>query len=120
MGDSRKLRFLEASRVGSPAGDLASLQLHTEADEPLGTLDGILIDPSERRVRYLVVERPGWFRTRRYLVPTECVAKVERDRKLLRLDVDPADLHALDEFNRSKFREFSDEDAVDAMFARAS
>lgn len=117
MGRESQLRFLEASRVGSPAGDLGSLQLHSQADEPLGTLNGVLIDPAARQVRYFVVETPGWFRSRKYLVPADYTAKVEPERRTLRLDLAADDLQTLDEFDGRAVREFSDEDTVAAMFA---
>lgn len=116
-GNSR-LRFLHASRVDSPAGDLGSLQLHSQADEPLGTLNGVLIDPGARQVRYFVVEKAGWFRNRKYLVPANLTAKVESERRTLRLDIDSEDLQELDEFDSRAVCEFSDEDTLEAMFAR--
>jgi len=120
MGDESRLCFLEASKVGSPAGDLGSLQLQTRANEPLGTLSGVVIEPLERRVRYFVVESSGWFRRRQYLVPTDCVANVESEDSALRLDLTPAELKSLDEFDRAAIRDFSDEDAIEAMFARVA
>lgn len=112
-----RLRFLHASRVDSPAGDLGSLQLQSHTDEPLGTLNGVLIDPAARQVRYFVVETPGWFRSRQYLVPIDCTAKVEPDRRTLRLDLEAGDLETLDEFDSRAVPEFSEEDTVAAMFA---
>ena len=117
IGESR-LRFLHASRVDSPAGDLGSLQLHSQANQPLGTLNGVLIEPSARQVRYFVVETPGWFRNRRYLVPADCAAKVEEEGNTLRLDIEPDELPNLDEFDSQSVREYSDEDTIEAMFAR--
>ena len=113
-----RLCFLDASHVGSPAGDLGRLQLQSERDEPLGTLDGVLIDPSARRVCYLVVETPGWFRKRKYLIPTECPAKLEPERNTLRVDIEPDAVGSLEEFDRRDVREYSEQDTVEAMFAR--
>lgn len=119
-GENLRLRYLEASRIASPAGDLGKMLVETEADEQLGSLGGVLIDPSERRVRYFVVETPGWFRPRRYLVSTDCVAKVEPERNTLRLDVTSDDLERIEEFDGEPIREFSDEDTVEAMFAHVA
>ncbi len=120
MGDNLRLRYLKASRIASPAGDLGGMRVETETDERLGSLGGVLIDPSERRIRYFVVESPGWFRPRRYLVSTDCVAKVEPERNTIRLDVTPDDLESLEQFDGTPIREFSDEDTVEAMFARVA
>ena len=120
MGDNLGLRYLKASRVGSPAGDLGGMHIETDADERLGSLGGVLIDPTERRVRYFVVESPGWFRRRRYLVSTDCVAKVEPERNTIRLDVTSDALESLEDFDGAPIREFSDEDTVEAMFPRVA
>lgn len=119
-GDQSRLCFLAASRVGSPVGDLGSIQLQTLGNEPLGTLSGVLIEPAARRVRYFVVEKEGWFRRRTYLVSADCPAKVEPGGNRIRLDVAPEDLRSMDEFDRSGVREFSEEDAIEAMFARVA
>jgi hypothetical protein len=115
-----RLCYLDASRVESPAGDLGRLRIETGSDQPLGSLDGVLIDPSERRIRYFVVKSDGWFNRRRYLISTDCLAKVEPERNTLRLDVEPEDLHRLDEGDRAAIREFSEEDAIEAMFAHVA
>jgi len=110
------LCFLKASRVDGPTGDLGGLQLHGQSDETLGMLNGILIDPAARRVRYFVLETPGWFRSRKYLISTECLAKVERNA--LRLEIHADDLSSLDEFDSRSVRDYCEEDAVEAMFTR--
>ena len=117
--DSENLRlcYLDAARVAGPAGELAGVRIETEADEPLGSLDGVLIDPGERRVRYFVIKSGGWFRSRRYVISADCPAKVERDGNTLRVDVASSDIVDLDEFE-CPIRPFSEEDAVEAMFAR--
>jgi hypothetical protein len=116
--DGQELCYLEASRVESPAGDLSGVTLQTQAHETLGTLDGVLINPTERRLRYFVVETPGWFRSRRRLISADHLVCVESDRNTLRVDVNPADVAALDEFDFKSVREFSSDDAIAAMFSR--
>lgn len=115
---SSRLRFLKASQLEGPAGDLAGVPLESGSGEALGTLAGVLIDPPARRVRYFVVERPGWLRRRHYLISTDCPARVESDT--LRLDLDARDLSTLEEFDRHTVPPFSDEDTVDAMFGRVA
>src|SRR5262245_2842001 len=48
--DCSKLCYLEASRIAGPAGDLAGLTVQTHGDETLGKLNGVLINPSQRRL----------------------------------------------------------------------
>ena len=50
------LRYLDAGHVEHPSGTLEGLSVCTDHDEPIGCLDGVLIEPSTRRVRYFVVD----------------------------------------------------------------
>lgn len=113
-----RLRFLNASRLEGPAGDVADVALESGSGETLGTLAGVLIDPPARRVRYFVVEKAGWLRRRQYLIPSDCPARV--DRGALRLDLDAGDLAGLQEFDRAAVPSYSAEDTVDAMFGRVA
>ena len=112
-----RLCYLEASRVASPAGDLAGFKVETPTEESIGTLSGVLIDPSEARVRYFVVDSRRWLRGRTYLIPTDCPVSVEPGRNTLRVDVEPHDLARLDDCDDFTIEPMSDEDMVDAMFS---
>ena len=50
------LRYLDAGHVEHPTGTLEGLRVCTDQNEPIGELDGVLIEPSTRRVRYFVVD----------------------------------------------------------------
>jgi hypothetical protein len=113
-----RLCYLEASRVASPAGDLAGFKVETPAEESIGTLSGVLIDPSEARIRYFVVDTRRWLRGQQtYLIPTECPVSVEPERNILRVDVERRDLARLDDCDDFTIEPMSDEDMVDAMFS---
>ncbi len=110
------LCYLEADNVELPAGTLAGLQLCSRDDQSLGALDGVLIEPATRRVRYFVVKRDGWLRRGRYLLPLEMPARVDRERNVLHLEAAAGDLRGED-FHAGSVRPFSDEDLVAVMFA---
>ena len=112
------LRYVDASRLRSQAGRLADIDLRGMDDEKIGNLDGVLIDPVERRLRFFVVESSGWFGTRRYLLPTDCPAQVDRNGRSLRIAVDRDGLAQCEEFERSSVPESQDADLLDAMFGR--
>jgi PRC-barrel domain len=116
--DGRQLCYLEASKVEGRDGDLAGLTVQTEGNETLGTLDGVLIDPTERRLRYFVVETRGLLRRRRYLLSADVPVRVEPDKHRLRVDAANTDVDRSDEFDVRTVRPFSSEDAIDAMFSR--
>jgi len=110
------LCYLEADNVELPAGTLAGLQLCSRDDQSLGALDGVLIEPATRRVRYFVVKRDGWLRRGRYLLPLEMPARVDREHNVLHLEAAAGDLRRED-FDAGSIRAFSDEDVVTVMFA---
>jgi hypothetical protein len=112
------LRFIEADRVETPAGPLKDFTAISPTEAKLGKLDGVLVDPSQRQVRYYVVKAAGRLMSRRYLVPAEPGARLETERRTLQLDVEPNELSSCPETDPESFATFSAEDAVEAMFAK--
>jgi hypothetical protein len=113
-----RLCYLDASKVMGPTGLLASLDVRTSHDEPLGSVDGVLIDPAERKLRYFVIESRESADHRRYLLPIEAAATMAPEGTSLRLVMETADFTALDEFDGAAVREFTEEDAIAPTFAR--
>ena len=111
------LRFIEADRVETPAGTLKDFTAVSPTNAKLGKLDGVLVDPSQRQVRYYVVKVTGRLVSRRYLVPAE-PARLETERRTLQLDVEPNELSSCAKTDPDSFSRFSAEDAVEAMFAK--
>jgi hypothetical protein len=116
MDASTPLRFVEADQLDTPAGVLNDAVVISPTDRMVGTLDGALINPTQRQLCYYVVRSSGWLRTQRYLVPA-APAQLESGRHALRVDIEPEDLTTLPEVDRATFPPFSDSDVVDAMFA---
>ena len=113
-----RLCYLDASRVMGPAGLLASVDVRTRHDQPLGSIEGVLIDPAEHKLRYFVIESPGASSQRRYLLPIEAAATMAPEGTSLRLDMETDDFIALEEFDDATVREFTEEDAIAPTFAR--
>lgn len=113
-----RLCYLDASRVMGPAGLLASVDVRTRHDQPLGSIGGVLIDPAEHKLRYFVIESPGSASQRRYLLPIEAAATMAPEGRSLRLDMETDDFTALEEFDDATVREFTEEDAIAPTFAR--
>jgi PRC-barrel domain len=116
LQDTSRLSYLDASKVTSPAGVLAGLDVLTAEGRRLGSVEGVVIDAAARRVRYLAVQSSGWFRPQRYLVGADQLAQLEGGRKALRLRGDIRDEAVLG-LDATALRKFSDEDLLDAMFA---
>ena len=111
-----ELSYLDASKVTSPAGTLAELDVLSAEGRQLGSIEGVVIDAAARRVRYLAVRSSGWFGRRRYFVPADQLGQIEGERKALRLRVDLRH-EAVRSLSPAAFREFSDDDLLAALFA---
>ena len=86
----------------------------TASGEQLGSIAGVVIEPAARRARFLDVQSDGLDR-RHYLVEADYLAQVDAERKELRLlSEELTDVHDGDS---ARFRPFSDDDLMTAMFA---
>jgi len=108
-----QLRFLDSSRLESPL--VEPLDVRTQTGTRIGTFDGVVVDPLERRVRYLVVDRGRVFH-KRCLIPMPAV-RVDAEHHELRIDVDDTDTNDWERFDPVTFPTFSDDDLVTAMFS---
>lgn len=109
------LRYLEADSVRCPLGNLSEYRVCTEDAQSLGSIKGVLIRPSERRLAYFVIESPGLFVHRRYLLPVDAAAVLQEESGTLRLSArkDELDLQA---FTPRSVPDFSDDDLLKAIF----
>jgi hypothetical protein len=111
-----RLRYLDANHVDTPAGRLDGAVLVSSANAPIGTLDGVLVDPQHRQVRYYVVERKrGLFGSRHYLVPLTAT-RLDRDHHTLEVDVEAGEIPQLAEVDPDDLPRFSDDDLLTALF----
>jgi hypothetical protein len=110
------LRYIDASSVDTPMGNLNEMTLISPTNDDVGKLDGIIFDPWERHVCYFVVESRHWFHTRRYLLPAS-PTRIESARKALRVDVEPDDLRVLPQVNPEIYPRMSDDDLISALFS---
>jgi len=99
------LCYLSARAIDGPAGRLAGVDLCGPHDEKLGRLDGVLIDPASRRLRYFVVASHGWLGKKRYLLSADEPAHLEHNDSILRIEVD----------TREQWRQTFDADSVRAL-----
>lgn len=108
------LRYIDASHVETDATDLGGFDVRTTSGRKLGQLDGLIVDPPERSIRFAVVQRRGGRRHQRLLVPFS-VAQLDIDRKSLHVDVESdADCS---EFDDTAFPEFSKSDSQAALLS---
>lgn len=112
--ETPRLCFLANDRLEGPL--VEPLEVRTQGGTKIGTFDGVIVDPAERRVRYLVVDRGRVLRNR-YLIPLP-EARVDSEHHSLSIDVDDADSTEWPQFNPATFPPFSDDDLITAMFAQ--
>jgi sporulation protein YlmC with PRC-barrel domain len=115
---SPRLRYIDANHVESRAvQDLAGFDVITVTGQKLGEFDGLIVDPPERRIRYLVVHRNGLFGGRRLLVPMSS-GRLDVDHRALQVELETdADCPA---FEARAFPKFSDDDLLSVLFQRSS
>lgn len=105
-----ELRYLDAGHVEHPTGTLEGLSVCTDENQPLGCLNGVLIEPSTRRVRYFVVDssEPSH---ERCVVRADAPVVLDIRTRTLRVSpgVDMEPLH-------DPVQPFSDEDVMTALF----
>jgi hypothetical protein len=104
------LRYLDAGHVEHPTGTLEGLSVCTEANEQIGSLDGVLIEPSTRRVRYFVVDtiRP---KRDRVVLPADSPVVLDLSGRRLTVNGSVA-MSPLP----GPVQPFSDEDVMTALF----
>lgn len=115
--ETTNLRYLDATRVEHRSGTLAGMTVCTEKDAKLGAIDGVLVEPATRRLRYFVVKVPALLRQRRFLLPADMPAILDEDDSRLVVHAHPGDL---ERFDPRSVRPFSDDDAITAIFSRSA
>ena len=108
------LCFLDNDHLDAPL--VAPLDVLSRAGIKIGRFDGVIVDPAERRVRYLVVDR-GSLSHERCLIPLPSVC-IDAEHHEMRLDIDDDDPSEWQHFDAANFPPFSDDDLLTAMFAR--
>jgi PRC-barrel domain len=114
--EKARLRYLNATQIEGPVSSFDHLEVRSREDRTIGRLDGILIDPSERRVRYFVVDDEGSRRHHRYLIPL-APTRLDARRRALCVDVTTSDVEQCEDFEDASFPHFSDDDLLNALFA---
>ena len=113
------LRYIGAEHVETPAGRLDGTVLVSPREETVGKLDGIVIDPVGRHLRYFVVRARALFQAPRHLVPAT-PARLDAEHKALHVDIEPDDLSMYRQVRPDTFPRYSDDDLLAALFRPTS
>jgi hypothetical protein len=111
-----RLRYIDGSKVQTPGGQLDQLDVLNQEDSNVGRVEGIVVDPAERQVRYFVFKSRRALRARHYLLPL-APATIDAENKALHVDAQTDDLDELIDGPAKRFPPFTDDDLLTALFA---
>jgi hypothetical protein len=100
------LCYLAATDIKGPFPELAGVEVRNHGHRILGRLDGIVIDPAARSLRYLVIDDERHLERHRYLLPLGA-AWVDVEHGTLCVWADRTDLTRCEEFDADRFSSFS-------------
>jgi hypothetical protein len=113
--DQNSLRYLEPERAEIGRDRCDGMTVKDTTGNAVGHLEGFVVDPPARRLRYFVVKEA----TRRadtMLIPVSA-ARVNVDDRAIEV-LDDAELEQSQPFSPSMYPSFSDDDLIAALFRR--
>jgi ferritin-like metal-binding protein YciE len=108
---ARRLRYVPMDVVAKGRGTQEPLAVRNEADEELGTLDGLLAEHDLGAVRYAIVDAGGVLVHRRYLLPI-ALLRFDEAVSVLRVAIDRQVAERYPAFDNDEFEKLSDADRV--------
>lgn len=63
------LRYIDADQIADRTLHLDGMSVRNAAGENLGEVEGVIVDSESGRTYYIVVDGPGWFMSKQYLLP---------------------------------------------------
>jgi hypothetical protein len=63
------LRYIEAGKIQDRTLALDGMNVRNDTGEKLGNVDGLIVDSDTGRTYYMVVDAPGWFSSKQFLLP---------------------------------------------------
>ena len=107
----RRLRYVPMDVVAKGRGTEEPLAVRNDADEELGSLDGLLAEHDLGAVRYAIVDAGGVLVHRRYLLPIT-LFRFDEAASVLRVAIDRQVAERYPAFDNDEFEKLSDADRV--------
>jgi len=111
MAEAQNLKYVDAAHVKGDGPCLSGLRIEAGADRQLGELNGLIVEPGARRLRYFVVDAGEG----RYLMPFDTIC-LDPEHHTLRV-ISDADPDTWEAFDPGDYGEFGDEDLIKVLFA---
>jgi len=99
-----QLQYVSSDRVEVSVAP-STLEVRDREDRTIGQFDGVLIDPIARRIRFLIVDRTGFFTHQRYALPID-PTQLDEEHCALRVDLDRDEIGRDARFDPREFPEF--------------
>ena len=103
------LRYIEADKIEDRTLDLDGMKVRNNADEKLGAVDGLIVDGDSGRTYYIVVDAPGWFSSKQWLLPIG-QTHLDADRDALVANVSKDQVSRFPGFDKDEFETLSEND----------
>jgi hypothetical protein len=103
------LRYIEADKIEDRTLDLDGMKVRNNADEKLGAVDGLIVDGDSGRTYYIVVDAPGWFSSKQWLLPIG-QAHLDADRDALVANLSKDQVSRFPGFDKDEFEMLSEND----------
>jgi len=103
------LRYIEADKIEDRTLDLDGMKVRNNADEKLGAVDGLIVDGDSGRTYYIVVDAPGWFSSKQWLLPIG-QAQLDADRDALVANLSKDQVSRFPGFDKDEFEMLSEND----------
>jgi len=103
------LRYIEAGKIQDRTLPLGGMKVRNTAGETLGSVDGLIVDSDSGRTYYIVVDAPGWFSARQWLLPIG-QTHLDDDRDALIAHLTRDQVNRFPGFDKDQFATLSESD----------
>src|SRR5262245_41853377 len=103
------LRYIEADKVEDRTLPLDGMKVRNDAGEKLGSVDGLIVDSDSGRTYYIVVDAPGWFSSKQFLLPIG-QTHLDDDRDALVVNLSKNQVNRFPGFDKDEFYKLSETD----------
>jgi len=101
------LRYVDASDLDNSTITFDGMPVDSRSAEPLGKVDGVIVDASAGRPYYVVVDGGGWFKSKYFLLPIGHVNITNTGNRLV-ADIAKDRVERFPGFDRGEFEKLSD------------
>ena len=103
------LRYIEADKLDDNTLDLDGMNVQNGAGEKLGDVDGFIVDSESGRTYYAVVDAPGWFTSKQFLLPIGQL-HLNDDRDALVVNLTKEQVKRFPGFDKDEFDKLTESD----------